>query len=406
MRWLERQIESECMNNRELDKRVYMYGVIAISIKAMLDFSELFSFVPKIVNNSFAVLFLLCMFYKILHQRYTKKMLLLSVLLGITCIYTYLFRNSYFYMITTFLCIIAMQDVSLEKLLKKTSILNILFLSSHVICYWILYLIMPWKIHFYYRSGSGAPRHSFLVGHANSFGMYITWTSLQLIYAYYDIISIPIIILIYIINVFFYMFTDSNSGIIILTITMVAIICSKLGFSFIKKLYSVIAKWGFLFCTLFFAGITIVYSKMEGPLLAGCRFLDKLFTGRLSYGAVAYDLYGCTFLGKELNFPAKLYWKGMWFDGMVFDNMYIMFFVKCGFFYMLLIGILFVKIGNKLSEIEKMMLVAYLFYSMTEAYSTNAIFCFPLLFIGKYIFTNHDISKKRVLPEVIKSRVG
>lgn len=378
------------MEKERLDTKIYIYGIIAISIKAMLSFSELFSFVPNIVHTLLGAIFLVCMGYKILCQRYSKRMLVAILLLCSTCLYTYIVRVSYYYLICSLLCIIAMQDVDLKVLLKATSSFKIIGIVIHVICYWFTYFVMPWKIHFYYRSGSGAPRHSFLIGHANTFTMYMTWTSLEFIYAYYDTITIPRLILIYLLNLLSFVFTDSNTGIIVMTFTTIFIICDKLNIHILKRLYHYIAKWGFLFCSFFFAIITVIYSKMEGPLLPLCSFLDRIFTGRLLYGAVSYDLKGFTMFGQWVYFPDKMYWKGFWFDGIGCDNTYVWFFVSYGFIYMLLLGIAFALISKQLSEIEKIVLVSYIFYGMMEAYIINAVFCFPLLFIGKYLFKIGD----------------
>ena len=393
MRWLERQIESECMKLERLDVRIYICGIIAISIKAMLSFSELFAFVPSIVHTALGAIFLLCMGYKLLCQRYTKSMLVSIILLGAVCLYTYLGRVSYYYLLCSFLCIAAIQDVDLKKLLKATSTFKIGCICLHVVCYWFVYFIMPWKIHFYYRAGSGAPRHSFLIGHANTFTMYMTWTSLEFIYAYYDVLTIPRLLLIYLLNIISYLFTDSNTGMIVMTFTTFFIICDKLNIQKVKKLYHVIARWGFIFCTFFFSLITIIYSKMSGPFLPFCNFLNKIFTGRLLYGAVSYDLRGWTFWGQEVNFPEKMYWKGYWFDGIGCDNTYVWFFVSYGFAYMLLLGIAYACLANRFSEIEKIVLVSYIFYGMMEAYIINAVFCFPLLLIGKYMYQLETVRK-------------
>ena len=106
------------------------------------------------------------------------------------------------------------------------------------------------------------------------------------------------------------------------------------------------------------------------------------------YGACAYNISGISWIGKRITYiNQKTYWNGNWFDGMVFDNTYILFFVSYGYIALLFLALLFIKSGKYTTKEDKIMLIACAVYTMMENYVLNSIFCFAIVILGKVFFT-------------------
>jgi hypothetical protein len=112
--------------------------------------------------------------------------------------------------------------------------------------------------------------------------------------------------------------------------------------------------------------------------------LDKFFTGRLLYGAVAYDLKGLSIFGKVAEFDQKIYWNGYWIDGMIFDNCYIWMMVSYGIVYLVLISLASIVFNKRMDVRDRIFIILYTLYTVMEAYVMNAAICFPLLIFGMY----------------------
>ena len=87
-------------------------------------------------------------------------------------------------------------------------------------------------------------------------------------------------------------------------------------------------------------------------------------------------------MGQSVSFGEKTYWRGYWFDVISCDNTYVWAFVNFGLIYMLLIGAGFFVISKKTTTAQQILITSYTLYGIMEAYILNAMFCFPVLFIG------------------------
>ena len=119
-----------------------------------------------------------------------------------------------------------------------------------------------------------------------------------------------------------------------------------------------------------------------------------MFTGRLLFGAVAYDEKGFSLIGKLVEFPEKQYWNGHWIDGMIFDNSYIWLFISYGVVYLILISLAFIVYSRYMTNLEKIYVVAYALYTLMEIYVINTALVFPLLIVGYYM-TNAEARRRK-----------
>lgn len=369
----------------EYENRIYLLGVMCFWIKALIDFSEILKRFQKFVDIPLLLLFIGLMVFKIIRQSYDKKTLIMSGAIVGICAITYL-RVNYLYLICSVLCILAAQNVDFDRILKMSYRIKGTFIAIHVVLYAIARVVMPSAISYSYRGTGGLPRTQFFLSHANTFSMFLVWTIFEYLFVNYSIVTWKNILACWAIILFFYKFTDSNTMIIASTVVVVGMLCMKYWRG--HKVISFISKYCCLICAIVFPVLIAIYTKLSGAALELWLQLDEIFTGRLLYGAVVYDLKGWTLLGKTHSFEAKTFWRGHWFDGIGCDNIYVWMFVCYGYLELLMVAFAFIRMNKYAADKEKIFIIAFVIYGIMEAYVTNALFCFPLLFIGKYFWEN------------------
>lgn len=377
------------MKYKKFGQNLYEYGFMILAVKNLLDSSGLFKR-PEWLDTLLIFTFLCLIFWKLALQRYTMSRLIIFGVVGVICAYTCI-KGDYFYIIFSFLGIIAMQDVDLKEVVRKTSNVKIIILLIHIFVYFVILFAMPDKIVYIYRNG--IKRHYFFLGHPNTFSMYVLWTSMEYLYSRYDKLKIINLVSIWLVNFITYQFTNSNTGVMVTTLAIVLSICDKKNVRGIIKSLQPLSKYGFAICSITIPLFVASYSKFSGRMMEIFNHINDFFTGRLLYGAYVYDVYGATLLGRTITFAKKSYWRGHWIDTVVLDNSYIWLFVMYGALYLIILSIAFFLIAKSTSNIEKILIISFTFYGVMEAYIMNAAICFPLLFIGKYLYIR--IQEKR-----------
>jgi hypothetical protein len=79
-------------------------------------------------------------------------------------------------------------------------------------------------------------------------------------------------------------------------------------------------------------------------------------------------------------------------------------FILYGYFYLLLISAAFIWLSDKTTVLEKVIIVGYSIYGIMEAYVISASICFPLLFLGKYLYLEIEERRQKVKPIRLKRR--
>ncbi len=367
--------------------KLYTVGFGLMVVNRILDVSTIIS-IPDILIKFSIFLFLFFMIIKLLHQSYTR--IQLFTILALICLTAYSsIRHNYF---TLFYCTVAataIQSIDLKKLIKISATIKIILLSIHVIVYFATYLLEPSKITYVYRTDM-VPRHYFFLGHANTFTAFLVWVCIEYIYIYYEKIKYFHFVLIWVINVFFYQFTDSNTGFIVITGFLLCCFMEKMGIEKIMHFINFFSRYAFLIATLFSCTLVVLYTKLSGVGLEIYNAINEFFTGRLMYGAYAYEVHGISLFGRSLSFASKTYWRGHWMDGIIFDNSYLWFFVLYGAIYLVILSALFIWMVPKVSYIEKIIICFWVFYGLTEAYIIDPFICFPILFLGKYYYLSNS----------------
>ena len=361
---------------------VYTIAMIIISVKNILDTSELMKR-PSWFDNLLLVAFLGCIGFKFCTQHFSLLKIILFLVTGVMVIYTCIHLN-YFYLLITFLAMVSIQDVKLEEVIKQTARVKGVLLIIHIVYYFSLLVISPGSLSYSYRNG--VKRHVFFMGHPNTFSMYVLWTTIEFLYAHHKKMKSYHIVLFWLINAITYYFTNSNTGIIVSTVTSILLYGYQKNSTKIMKIAHKGSRYCFLACSIIFPLISVCYVKLSGSAVELINKLDDILTGRIMYGAYTYDVFGFTLLGRTITVPEKIYWRGVWFDGVVYDNAYIWLFVIYGSIYLVIFSIGFILISNQTTNMEKILIIAFAMYGIMEGYIVNASICFPLLYLGKYLY--------------------
>ena len=368
---------------------LFELAMIIYTIKDILEPTELFRR-PEWLDTLFVLAFLGVIAWKLLLEKYTYLQLVLMVAGAAMCTYTCV-KGNYFYVLISYMCILGVRHVDLQAVMRKVGWIKIVAVGVHVGYYGICRVIMPSKIHYIWRNG--VKRSSFFLSHPNTFSMVVLWATAALAYGYYKTINRGQIALLWGINLFFYCYTNSNTSLMVSTIIYGLMLLDK---SKVKIDFGLnAAKYVFGMFSVLIPLFATAYTRLSGPLLSIYEWLNDFFTGRLLFGSYVYDVYGISWLGRSLYFPPKIYWHGHWFDEMVFDNAYLWMFVIYGYVYILILSVAFFLVGRKASNLEKIMMIGYSFYGIMEAYILSASHCFPLMFIGLYLYQWLDRDAKK-----------
>lgn len=377
------------------NEKIFITAFVIAILKIMFDSTSLVH-IPGWVGILTFVLPILLFSYKIIMQFYSKHGFVL-MLLCVSILAYFGFKNKNYTLFYSFMCISALQGVNIRNVLRASIWTKATFITIHVVSYIVLSYVRPEMITYVYRGG--VRRHFFFLGHANLFTTYLVWLCLEFIYLNYDKLKLQHYIIIWVLNFVFYRFTDTNTGMIVLSGVILLIYMVKRDWNITNKVLAAVSKYIFAVCTIAFPMISIYYIKLNGVLLTVWENMNAFFSGRLLYGALAYDLYGFTLFGRMLHFPSKVFWRGYWLDEIVFDNSFIGFFILNGVIYIIMLSLAFFLLERRTNQLEKVLIIAFTFYGIMETYISNIFICFPLVFIGKYVYGSKKAEDIRIIQE-------
>lgn len=385
-------MERDQQNKQRFHQTLFTLAMADLVVKNITDSTALFV-KPVWVDNLMVIIFLALIGIKLFTQKYTYIQLAGYFVLWLVVIYTC--KTCYYYfLLFTALTVCAMQDIRLARTLLVTSQVRAGLMLIHVLVYVKDLIVQPWVVPYVYRNG--IRRMTFYQGHPNTFSMYVCWAILEYIYARYEKMNGWRLALLWLINYAVYLCCNSNSSLIVMTLVCGMVFIEKSSHGLIKKIFDAITGIlaRYLYTFLFVFIVTIIVGYANGKFTSVFETLNKMFTGRLLFGAVAYDEKGFSLIGKLVEFPEKQYWNGHWIDGMIFDNSYIWLFISYGVVYLILISLAFIVYSRYMTNLEKIYVVAYALYTLMEIYVINTALVFPLLIVGYYM-TNAEARRRK-----------
>ena len=391
--WAHERAETQAAQGQRINlgELLFFASFFAFFLKYTMDISGIITR-DETLNSALVGFSIICSVTKILTQRYTPLRFALTMSACAVIGYSSLISINYLFLLG-FLLIMGMQDIDFLKIIKIVFWGKTINMSAHVLCYIYVYNTNPSAITFSFRAGTGLPRHFFFMGHANTFSAFLVWTCIEYIFINYSRLRARHLAAIWLINIFFYMFTDSNSGITVLSIVTALIALDKSSKGFFDKPLAFFAKYAYTFLAVFFPFTAAVYTMLDGRLKELWHILDGFLTGRMWYGAYAYYRHGPTLGGRPDMAPENIFWSGRWFDTMtIFDNYYLGNFLSYGYIHLIITALAFIILCGKMENREKIIIIAFILYGIMESYVTNISICFALIIIGKYLYQRKDKS--------------
>ncbi len=394
------------MSNRVIDKlseekisyknSVYYAAFLIMVLKGLCAYSELllYSFTRPFMTFS-NLLFLFLLMYKMFFlQKYTIRQVITIFLLGLVTLYSDRVTDMFIFM-PNLLFLASTQDVDFKGVIRKVYKIEAVFLTIHVIIYAFLWIFNRDILYFSVRmEDTGYKyRHQFLLSHANSASMLVLWTILGYLYSEYDTLNKKKIFCAWGAYVFLYLFTDSNSGLIILTIVSILLLIKISYGGVIDSLVTFLARYLFIILAVVFNFMMISFTKCTGIAREIWLVINKALTGRLLYGAYAYDNYGYSLFGQAI-YNRKDYWQGMWIDAIPCDNAYMWMAVGYGAVYLFVIGYLFWKYSAYAKFEEKVLVIAFSLYTMMELYITFMYYSFSVVMLMQYVWKDRSLKGK------------
>lgn len=365
---------------------LYMLGYIAWLLKDLIRSSSIFSVLSfaDTVENLLTVLFFALMLLALAQKPLTEREFLLSLaVIGLALVsYT---RNHYFYVISSAVCVISCRNIDLKRVIKASYRLKAAWIAFHLTAYIIVYIARPSLIRFDYRDGTGAMRHYFFLSQANTAAMLLAWTIIEFVYVNWDRLRIRDFLGLWVLFFIYNCFTDSRTSVVTLTVFLLLCALCKTGRIHERALRG-FTRWGYAACSVLFPALAYGYLFLGQSFHAFFTVLDTLLTGRLLYGSFGLDQYGLTVLGQPITWAGIVYWKGYWIDQVVFDNAYLYFAVALGIIWLIVLSFSFFRVEKYLTVTECILVTIYILFAITENYTVDVVYCFPMLFVSRLIF--------------------
>ena len=376
---------------------IYYLAYLIIVLKAFYAYTEFFKpFDTKLILNAGNLLLFIFLAYKVLFlQRYSVKQIFIFLILAIICFITDRKTNMFMFL-PDFLLIISTEDIDFKNVIKKIYKIEAFILIMHFIVYAFLWFFNRSSLNFTVRletSGELTVRHQLLLSHANIVSMITLWTILGFLYSEYETLNIKRILLAWLSYYILYQFTDSNSGLLILSFVTILMISKYFFENITESIVTFLSRYLYIILALFFNFLMVIFTKLSAVGREVWLSINDFFTGRLLFGAYAYDTNGFTLLGRTIP-NRKVFWQGMWLDTAPCDNAYMWMSVGYGLVYTILIGYIFWKYSKNARFEEKLMIIAYSLYTMMELYVTYMYFSFPVIMIFGYYWKQNNNKKQ------------
>ena len=219
---------------------------------------------------------------KIVTTKYSKKEWLCIVIVGAIAALSYLI-NERDETVRAVVFIASCKDIDLKKMLKMTLFVTavgsvILFILSITGIYGAVSVTADFG-----RGptpeGSIETRYCFGMGHPNAFQGMLFMMSTLVIYLYADNMKLLHFIFLGVVNVIAYLFTDSNTSLLVMLLTIAGVV--------VMKYCKVLRENGIVYSlgSLLFIALVIfsAYGSKVGRSTSFMRTLDKMLNGRFQY---------------------------------------------------------------------------------------------------------------------------
>lgn len=363
---------------------IYYISIGVMVFKLVLNFSRLIDD-PPMVDNALVAVALAGFLAKIATQRYTLPRLAGLIVLGALCLYTSLKADN-FYLAMSFFAVAGFQDVPLKRCLRVMLTVKTVLLLIHFAAYWLVYFLRPG--YFSPVPKNGLLMNTMYFGQANSFAMFVIWAVAEYYYIHWEQLNFRRVGLSLAVIAGMYLCTASRASLLSALAVVFGALTVRHGNAGLKRIFRAAARYGYALLSLFFVTASVSYMRLSGAGKELLVRLNAMLSDRIVLAALVDKMYGLTFLGNRVTY-GEIPWDPVYrMNELFLDVGYLSVAFEFGLFYTLLLSFGFWYCAGRLEDKECFFIVIYLLFGCAESYISNAILCFPLLFIAGVIFKN------------------
>lgn len=370
-------------------KNILYLGMFLMILKVSLGTSSIFDYSDSL-DRILTVGATFCLIIHILSRRFSTRIFIIyAIIATVTLVSAYLTGN-YWMLISVITCM-AVRGEQLDKIVR--------FLFSYQTLYFICHFCYAMVCHWMFEEKisaviSGVTRYHFGMGHPNRFSIYFFNLVLMWVWLNFDKIKPNHIGLLALIEAITYYFTKTRTNLFEMYIIFALILIYKIKPLKVGKLITRVTKYVvpiFAVCTML---LVILYTK--GNMVA--YRLDTLLTGRIKLGAYAYQNYGPSLLGQNMQ-SVSVKWDATWqLNDFTFDNTYSFLCINQGIVWLIAVAVLFFFVAKRGNVRNNVLIIAWALYGITEVHGLNVYMCFPiilvsLLFCNKYRISDYGLEK-------------
>ena len=344
----------------------------------LFNWNDTFIYILKIVGA-------LLLSVKFIFTKYNKKELIKFILFLILMFITTILTKIEMFLLTG-LILVSLKNIDIKKTIKTIFLVSISVVVIQSAVYLFNVIYFPEKIH-YLLNSKFQIRHYLYFSHPNIFagivfGIIIEWVYLYGIkmkkyFKYIVIIIITIII---------YILTLSRTSLFLFIILIIGLLFIDNLKGKNNHIFNFISKYLFIIISIF----TLLFLIFYNGNLDIVNKADKLLSGRISLGLYARNKYGIPLIPQYINFDEKI--VSNYVSQLFIDNFYMRYILICGFWFLLMIFLAIGKAYKKCNNLEKLFLIIFAIWGVTESVIFDISICIVLLIIADKIInsTNNE----------------
>lgn len=281
------------LNNEKFILLIFsIYLIASVLDNTILRYNDVGSLIFKITRYGCYFIFLLNIIYRFLNG---EKITLFEFFTFLLAILTLIFSKNTA-LLLVFIVILSMKNFTFENIVKRTFKVNLIMFIL-IILFCCMKIFPDWT----YARNSFYVRHSLGFYYPTIASTYFFFIILMRIYIKKGNLSFFEIIFEGLTSVILYLYTDSKTGLILISLVLCIVLFKKIfKFPSLKKIENFICKISYLipiFILLLSFLLVFLYSKN----IAQVRQLDSMLSGRLYYSNNAINNYGITAFGEKIN---------------------------------------------------------------------------------------------------------
>ncbi len=357
---------------------VLYFGILILTFKTTCSISSIIvisNIFDDILSISSAAI--LCV-YTVSQIKNFKLLILYLLFMGLGLLSANITGQSV--ILITIITIFALCSEQIDNAIKFIFYFEVIFLIINISIFVLLCLFGSYS---FFKNYGGRIRCDFGFNHPNVFSSFLFNIILMWIWLNYKKITARHYISIIFISIIAYLFSGTRTSLVLSILTILLLFVSKRSkkskflfytASVIVPLISILI----MFC--------IVYYTSD---IAIINYIDKLLSARIRLGAYAYENFGITFFGQNLE-NINVTWDPYWgFNEFTFDCSYSYLIMNNGLIWLLIISLFFCFLAKRKNNKINLFIIIWSLYAITEIHGLNCFYCFPILLIAYFVFYNN-----------------